>query len=530
MSGVRCYKTTDSQGSDYDICEEIRGFYFCCFHICVPSRCAGMLLYNAVAKDEKRMPAIILSIVLCMGRTNLRAFDAVIHFFNWGIAIAICRSEGKHRQALMGVAVIINLFAIALFKYQGFFAQSVNTVLGFDAIPNLGLPLPIGISFYTLQALSYVIDVYRRIVEPQRNLLYLGMYIACWPQLIAGPIVRYSTIQEQIESRNETVDRFARGVRLFLIGFAKKTLLADTISILSTSMLALGPSNIGFVGAWCGVIAYTFQIYFDFSGYSDMAIGLGTMLGFDYLRNFNWPYISKSVTEFWRRWHVSLSSFFRDYVYIPLGGSRVSRGRWVFNLGIVWFLTGLWHGASWNYVLWGLWWGCILICEKLLWGETLSRVPNLIKHAYSTLLIVLGWSLFWLSDLNLLIDWWHAMFGGYGLTGSSTIWELQTWSYWPLMLVCIVASTPIVSYIKYKLEVWVEGRQTCSFRKEGLVNERMLDTVKLCSWDAQPTTEMHKKTYKVVGVVIDVALIVLFMLGIASIAMGQFSPFIYFQF
>ena len=248
---------------------------------------------------------------------------------NWvfGLAAGAMRNSGSKRskQLVLLCAVCFNVAVIGFFKYEGFVADNINALVGSNVVPNLELPLPIGISFYTLQALSYVVDVHRGDVNPQRNVLYLGMYVACFPQLIAGPIVRYSTIQEQVVGRRETLERFASGMRLFIIGLSKKTLLANTVAILAQQMLSMGGPQIGMLGAWAGLIAYTFQIYFDFSGYSDMAIGLGRMMGFEYLRNFNYPYISKSITEFWRRWHISLSTFFRDYVYIPLGGAVAAR-------------------------------------------------------------------------------------------------------------------------------------------------------------------------------------------------------------
>jgi len=305
---------------------------------------------------------------------------------NWGFGLAIGKAGGKGggrpraSKALLGCAVAFDCLVIGFCAYEGFLAANVNSLVGFALVPDLELPLPIGISFYTLQALSYVIDVYRGQVAPQRNLLYLGMYVACFPQLIAGPIVRYSTIQEQVVGRRETLSGFAGGLRLFIVGLAKKALLANTVAMLATKMLSMGGPQIGAVGAWAGLVAYTFQIFFDFSGYSDMAIGLGRMMGFKYLRNFNYPYISKSITEFWRRWHMSLSTFFRDYVYIPLGGSRCSKARWAFNIAVVWTITGLWHGAAWNYVGWGAYYGLLLICEKLVWGKALARLPEPVQH------------------------------------------------------------------------------------------------------------------------------------------------------
>ena len=463
-----------------------------------------------------------INIVLLLGSVTI----------NWAAGLLIERSgsSGGVRKTILVITLFIDLILIGLFKYQGFFSRIVNRIVGAAVVPNLNLPLPIGISFYTLQAISYVLDVYRGEIRAQGNPLYLGMYVACWPQLVAGPIVRYADIEQQILDRRETLDKFAQGVRIFCIGFAKKVLLADAIAILANDMLSRGAPAIGFVGAWAGVIAYTFQLYFDFSGYSDMAIGLGKMMGFEYLRNFNWPYISRSGTEFWRRWHISLSSFFRDYVYIPLGGSRVSKPRWVINIAIVWGLTGLWHGAATNYVLWGLWWGTILICEKLLWGKLLANAPRLLQHVYTCMAFLLGWSLFWITRRAALFDWWRAMFGAYGLTGTSTFWELQAWNYWPLMLVCIVASTPFVSWLKYLFDAYVEGREVKGFLEDGLPNTKHLETLSLCRFDAKPMTRLRSYIYATVAFVVDALLAVAFVMSVASLVMGNFSPFVYFQF
>ena len=361
---------------------------------------------------------------------------------NWLFGLAISCAPSARRGLLLALDVIVNLGILGFFKYEGFLAANINALAGWEVIPDISLPLPIGISFYTLQALSYVVDVYRKEVSAQRNPLYLGMYIAMFPQLVAGPIVRYSTIQDQILHRRENLRDFTAGARLFCVGLAKKVLLANTVAILATNMLAEGGPSIGAVGAWAGLIGYTFQIFFDFSGYSDMAIGLGKMFGFKYLRNFNYPYISKSVTEFWRRWHISLSSFFRDYVYIPLGGNRVPTPRWVFNLAVVWILTGFWHGAAWNYIFWGVYYLAFLLAEKILIGKYLERLPSIIRWAYTALVFMGGWLLFWIEDLSVMKQYLLALFGAFGATGSSTAWELGVWSFLPMLLTCAVASTP----------------------------------------------------------------------------------------
>ena len=451
---------------------------------------------------------------------------------NWLLAVLIEKFDDKQarRKTLLVLACIANVAIIGFYKYEGFIADNLNLLLGVNALPNLQLPLPIGISFYTLQALSYVIDVYRREVPAQKNILFLGMYVACFPQLIAGPIVRYKTIAEQIRDRKETLNDFASGLRLFIIGLAKKVLLANTIAILADDMLSNGGANIGAIGAWGGLIAYTFQIFFDFSGYSDMAIGLGRMLGFKYLRNFNYPYIATSITDFWRRWHISLSTFFRDYIYIPLGGSRVSQGRWVFNIAVVWATTGLWHGAAWNYILWGVYYGALLICEKLIWGKALARSPKIIQHLYTIIIFVFGWSFFWITDASQLSTYLYALIGGYGLTGTMTFWQLGVWAYLPVFIACLLASLPIVPWIKERLIAYVEKREMRSIVKEGVVNARCLEADQLCVLEAHPADNKRKIVYEVTACLLDIALLALLALSAASIVSGSFNPFIYFQF
>ena len=452
---------------------------------------------------------------------------------NWAIAVAMGEGErgGGRRRALLVAAVLFNIAVIGFFKYEGFVADIINGALGSAVVPDLELPLPIGISFYTLQALSYVIDVYRGEVEPQRNVLYLGMYVACFPQLIAGPIVRYKTIAEQVVGRRETLADFASGMRLFTIGLAKKVLLANVVAVLAADMLSGGGAQVGALGAWGGLVAYTFQIFFDFSGYSDMAIGLGRMMGFRYLRNFNYPYISRSITEFWRRWHISLSSFFRDYVYIPLGGSRCSAARHILNIAVVWAVTGLWHGAAWNYVLWGVYYGALLICEKYLWGDALSRAPRVVGHIYCIAVVMFGWSFFWITDPAQLVPYWQALVGGFGATGASTAWELGVWSYLPVFLVCAVASTPLIPWLKERLIAWAEARPARPVTGEGgTAHPKSHDAYPLCSLEVDAATPGRARMVQAAGALADLVLLALLVASVASVVSGSFNPFIYFQF
>lgn len=455
-------------------------------------------------------------------------------FANWLFGVLIDRaSEAGTRKTLLIFDLVVNLALLCFFKYEGFLAENINALLGSSVIPDLELPLPIGISFYTLQAVSYVIDVYRREVPAQRNIVYLGMYIAMFPQLVAGPIVRYSTIQEQVLHRKETLKGFCSGLRLFCVGLAKKVLLANVVAILAAKMLKMGGAEIGLVGAWAGLIAYTFQIYFDFGGYSDMAIGLGKMFGFQYLRNFNYPYLSKSATEFWRRWHISLSTFFRDYIYIPLGGSRVTTKRWIFNIGVVWALTGLWHGAAWNFVLWGLFYGVMLVLEKQLILKHVKRLPGVLQHLYGIVIFMFGWLLFWVEDMNAMGEYLLAMFGAFGLSGSSTLWELTAWEYVPVFAACALASTPVVPWLRAKFVAWAEGRKVTRFLELDLPNQKRLGTKGLCEmgYDASKVVSKSRlATLECVALAVDFALLLMLLLSIGSVVSGSFNPFIYFRF
>ena len=300
------------------------------------------------------------------------------------------------RRFVLTLAILLNLTILGVFKYTGFFAELLNSAAGLH-LPAPQIILPIGISFYIFQSMSYVIDVYRGDAEAQRNILNFGTYVALFPQLIAGPIVRYRDIALQLAEREETVKLFADGATEFVYGLSKKVLLANQMGLLADRMLL---SEGGTVSAWVGMAAYTLQIYFDFSGYSDMAIGLGQMFGFRFRKNFDYPYISQSITEFWRRWHMSLSSWFKEYVYIPLGGNRKGLFRQCLNLLIVWLLTGLWHGASLNFVLWGLYYALLLILEKLLFGRLLRLLPGLLRHLVTLLIVAFGWGIFYYTDVE----------------------------------------------------------------------------------------------------------------------------------
>ena len=320
-----------------------------------------------------------------------------------GLLVEKAKAQGNDRRARRYVAqsVIFNLALLGFFKYWDFIARSLAAV-GLGFMPVLGLELPIGISFYTFQTMSYTIDVYRGDAKAQRSMVNFGTFVTLFPQLIAGPILKYKDLADQIDQRDYPVERFASGVQIFVVGLAKKVLLANNIGALWDVYKALPAAQLTTAGAWLGVLCFSLQLYFDFSGYSDMAVGLGKMLGFEFSGNFNYPYAARSITDFWRRWHISLSSWFREYLYFPLGGSRVGRGRLIFNLMVVWSATGIWHGANWNFLLWGVYYGALLILEKLVWGDALKKLPVPVQRVYTLFIVLVGWALFAIEDFSLL--------------------------------------------------------------------------------------------------------------------------------
>ena len=335
-------------------------------------------------------------------------FSTVFDYCN-GLGIARARQRGREKaaKAVLILSEVGNLSIMGFFKYTDFAIANVNSLLHLG-LPALGLALPIGISFYTFQTMSYTIDVYRGQVAPQRNILDFAAYVTLFPQLIAGPIVQYKTVEKDLHLRRENWLEASRGLQRFVIGLGKKVLIANQVGAVWETISAMDhPSALT---AWLGALAFTFQIYFDFSGYSDMAIGLGHLFGFTFLENFRYPYESRSVTEFWRRWHISLGTWFREYVYIPLGGNRRGMGRQLINLAIVWFLTGLWHGASWNFVLWGLYYAVLLILEKTVLLRVLEKLPRWVGHVYTCFCFVMGWVLFAITDFTQLGRYVSAMF------------------------------------------------------------------------------------------------------------------------
>ena len=356
-----------------------------------------------------------------------------------GMLVERWREDDRKARRAVASSVFFNLAILVFFKYWDFIAGNLNALTGLQ-LPVLGLPLPIGISFYTFQTMSYTIDVYRQDAPVQKNPIAFGAYVTLFPQLIAGPIVRYKSVADQLEERREDLDKFVSGVRRFTVGAAKKVLLANAIGQLWDQSLA--SQNLTAVGAWLGLAAYAFQIYFDFSGYSDMAIGLGRMFGFEFLENFNYPYISRSVVEFWKRWHISLTTWFREYVYFPLGGNRVPKWKWIRNILIVWTLTGIWHGAGWNFLLWGLYYGAWMLAERLFLGKWLEKLPGAVRHIYTMFIVLIGWALFAVEDMGRLGAYFSSLFGGGGWFSAVDGYRLRT--YLPTLVILIVGSTPLM--------------------------------------------------------------------------------------
>ena len=412
---------------------------------------------------------------------GLMIFSTVLDY-TCGLTAERFRGTRKAKIALL-VSVVVNLSLLGVFKYAHFLIATVNSVFG-CALPLLGLPLPIGISFYTFQTMSYTIDVYRGDTKAQRNIVSFGAYVSLFPQLIAGPIVRYQTIAEQMDRRTHSSDQFSLGVRRFVCGLAKKVLLANNIGLLWNTISQTDAANLTVLSAWLGLIAFSFQIYFDFSGYSDMAIGLGSMFGFSFCENFNYPYISASVTEFWRRWHISMGTWFRDYVYIPLGGNRCGLAVQLRNIAVVWLLTGFWHGASWNYVLWGVYFGALLIAEKFFLLEKLKKVP-LVGHFYTVFCILLSWVLFSFEDMAKGAAYFKAMFGfGAGLCNSTALYEQA--SYLPLLGICAIAATPLAARLYRKLNEKCASAVMTLADASGIACGMLLSTAYLISGSYNP--------------------------------------------
>lgn len=458
----------------------------------------AMLFYFIVPKSLRNLVLFVSSLIFYAWGEPIyiviMIFSTVVDYTH-GLMVHKYKKTGQMKKAKMVVAssMIINLALLCFFKYSDFLIANLNSIFDFG-IPLLELALPIGISFYTFQTMSYTIDVYRGEAEAQKNIVDFGAYVALFPQLIAGPIVQYKTIAHQLNHRKETVDQFSYGVQRFMLGLGKKVLLANNIGYLWSQISSMNMETMPALTAWIGIIAFSFQIYFDFSAYSDMAIGLGEMFGFKFHENFNYPYMSKSITEFWRRWHISLGTWFREYVYIPLGGNKKGFPKQIRNILIVWLLTGIWHGASWNFIVWGVYFGVILIVEKLFLLKMLQKSPAFVQHIYTLLLVLFSWVIFALEDFSVVIQYFEAMFGlnGAGLFDTQTGYLFYTNII--LIIILVIAST---DYPKKWAEKLIE-----------LFNSRAL----------------------MIQIVKNVVFIAIFILSVAYLVDESFNPFLYFRF
>lgn len=368
-----------------------------------------LVIYFAVPLKIKNYVLLTASLIFYSWGEPVYVFLMIFSIvFNWSMALDIEKEKYFGHKTTLIFTIVVNVFILSFFKYYGFIIETINALLG-TSISYTALPLPIGISFYTFQAMSYIIDVYRGDTCAQRDPFKFGLYLSLFPQLIAGPIVKYRDIADELEERNISPALIGEGSARFILGLAKKVIIANNMGALHTDILSMGTDS-SVLTSWLGAIAFTLQIYFDFSGYSDMAIGLGKMFGFNFMENFNYPYISKSVTEFWRRWHISLSTWFKEYLYIPLGGNRVGKSRHILNLLIIWTLTGLWHGASWNFVAWGLYYCIFLIAEKYVFAKHMERMPSLLRHFITMLIVIIAWVFFFSDSLGAAISYLAKMF------------------------------------------------------------------------------------------------------------------------
>lgn len=444
------------------------------------------------SKKELHNPILLVSSILfyAWGEPKYLAIMFLTIIVNYTGALAIEKFE-KHKKLALILTVIADLGFLAYFKYFNFVLENINHIFSMD-IKFIEVILPLGISFYTFQAMSYLIDVYRGECKAQKNFYKLTLYICLFPQLIAGPIVKYHDIAEQIDDRDVNFEKVQYGVKRFIIGLSKKMLIANTLGAIADKIFIQSPDTFSPLIAWLGAVSYSFQLYFDFSGYSDMAIGLGFIFGFKFMENFNYPYISKSITEFWRRWHISLSTWFKEYLYIPLGGNRNGLKRTCLNLGIVFLLTGLWHGASWTFVIWGVWNGLFIILEKITgWSkETVSKPLNFIKHFYTIFVFILGWVVFRSDDMGYAFKYIRNMFGLLD-----------------------------VHDIAYALPYYVDSYEVI-----------MIFAALICSVPIFRNILNVKRENKILYGFVNVWLLALFLLSSATIAASTYNPFIYFRF
>ncbi len=454
----------------------------------LPIVCAVYLL----SKKEFHNPILLIASIIfyAWGEPRYLAIMLLTIIINYFGAISIEKTE-KHKKSVLILTIIANLSFLIYFKYFNFLINNANALFHCSINP-LNIIMPIGISFYTFQAISYIIDVFRGEVKAQKDIYKLALFICLFPQLTAGPIIKYHDVEEQINNREVKFKKVVLGIKRFIIGLSKKILIANTLGAAADKIFVQPADSFSPLVAWLGAVCYSFQLFFDFSGYSDMAIGLGLIFGFKFLENFNYPYISKSITEFWRRWHISLSTWFKQYVYIPLGGNRIGKNRTYINLFIVFLLTGIWHGASWNFVIWGLWNGFFIIIEKITgWHkETDNKFINILKHLYTIFIFVIGWVIFRADNMT------------------------YAWTYIRNMFGCIDIKVSAISYV---LTYYIDTFEVLA-----------LIAAVLCS--APVFSKMLQVENKFGKTFINLWLLILFILSSASIAASTYNPFIYFRF
>lgn len=450
-----------------------------------------LLLYFIVPSKFKNAIMILASLVFfAWGEIRYIFIMLVLAVMDFvcGKQITKYQNNKKKKVIFLIINVVVNLGILFFFKYADFIITNINNLTGLS-IPLLNIPLPIGVSFNTFQSLSYIIDVYRGTVKCEKSFYNYLTYTTLFPQIIAGPIVRYETVDEELETKNISMDNFSAGMKRFIIGLGKKVLIANSVGALWNTIEVGNYSELSMLFAWIGIIAFALQIYFDFSGYSDMAIGLAQIFGMKFDENFNYPYISKSITEFWRRWHITLSSWFRDYVYIPLGGNRRGLAIQIRNILIVWFLTGAWHGASWNFILWGVYFGVIFILEKLFLLKVLEKLPNIIRHIYAIVIILVSWAIFAFEDLAKVGEYIKAMFINSNLWDNEALYYLQ--NYWVLILIGAICSIPLWKKLKEKID---------------------------------------SKNSKGLEFITSLGYVAILILSTASLVTNSFNPFLYFRF
>ena len=494
-----------------------------------------LLIYFLAPKQVRNLILFLASLVFyAWGEPKyvvLMIFSTVVDYTHgWLVDSSLKKGNRKRARYFVIESMVINLALLGFFKYADFFIGNINQVLGTE-LPLTHVALPIGISFYTFQTMSYTVDIYRGQAKLQKNIISFGAYVALFPQLIAGPIVQYKTIAEELNHREENSDLFASGVMKFMCGLGKKVLLANNIGLLWDTVSQTAPAQTTVLAAWIGITAYCFQVYFDFSGYSDMAIGLGRMFGFHFLENFNYPFMSKSITEFWRRWHISLGSWFRDYVYIPLGGNRVSLGKQIRNIAVVWLLTGFWHGASWNFVLWGVYFGVFLVIEKFFLAKRLQKLPAVVSHIYTLLVVWVSFVLFGFEDLSRAGSYIASMFvpGEAGFVNTATLYLLKNYAI--VLVICAFGATNLPLRIAERIAGYRTAERTTAATVTGAAEKI---TAEQSAVEQAVTEHIQKRTSgarMALSTALQVVFVaVVFVISVAYLVDATYNPFLYFRF